>query len=87
MLSRVPVRGVARDKNQGGHRQELHEADHAKVESAARQCINVPSERDHCDLTGELRKGPRAKIQKKGTVTKKYSLVRNSQPRGETSSD
>jgi hypothetical protein len=49
---------VAGDENEARHRQKLRQADHAEVEGAMRQRIDLPADRYGGDLVGTARKPP-----------------------------
>jgi hypothetical protein len=72
MLSRVTVCGVTGDECEKGHWKKLNEADHPKIESAARQRIHMPTHRNHGHLSGQLRAGPRPEIEQKRAVAEKF---------------
>ena len=64
----VAVRGVSRHEQQQRRRQELHEPDHAEIEGAAGQVVNLPADGDRADLGREPRKTARQQKQQKRFV-------------------
>ena len=58
-LALEPVGGVAGDENQQRRRQELHQPDHAELEGAAGEVVDLPADRDRRDLAGEARQASR----------------------------
>src|SRR5437764_675225 len=67
-LALVTVRGVAGDEYQQRGRQELHQPDHAEVEGAAGEIIDLPADRDRSDLAGETRQASRQQEEDKGAL-------------------
>jgi hypothetical protein len=53
-FARIAIRDMPGDKDQGRGRDELREPDHAQSEGAAGQSIDLPSNRDGCDLIGKF---------------------------------
>jgi hypothetical protein len=51
--------GASGDKHQERSRQELHQPDHAEIEGAAGEIIDLPADRDARDLAGEARQAAR----------------------------
>ena len=51
MLPRIAIRCVTGDENKNRHWQKLDEPDHAEIESAARQRIDVPAHGNDSDLS------------------------------------
>src|ERR1700744_434310 len=64
----VTVRGMARDEHQKRGGNELDEADEAEIERAAGQLIDLPADRDGCDLVGKFRKTARAQIEQEAAL-------------------
>ena len=58
-LALEPVGGVAGHENQQRRGQELHQPDHAELEGAAGDVVDLPADRNRCDLAGEARKAAR----------------------------
>jgi hypothetical protein len=46
----VTIRRVAGDEHQKRGREKLHQPDHAKVEGAAGEVVDLPADRDRADL-------------------------------------
>jgi len=58
-LALEPVGGMAGEDHQQRGWQKLHKPDHAEVEGAAGQVIDLPADRDCADLGGETRERAR----------------------------
>ena len=58
-LALEPVGGVAGDENQQRRGQELHQPDHAELEGAAGDVVDLPADRNRRDLAGEARQAAR----------------------------
>src|SRR6202034_3168854 len=68
-LAVVAVRDLSGRKHQDGRRDELHQPDHAEIEGAAGQCIDLPAHGDGGNLIGKFGKGPRPEIKPERPVT------------------
>ena len=58
-LALKAVGGMAGDEHQQCRRQELHQPDHAEIERAAGECIELPADRDRRHLAGKAGKAAR----------------------------
>ena len=67
-LALEPVRRVAGDEKQQRRRQELHQPDHAEMEGAAGELVDLPADRDRRDLAGEARKAARQQEEQERSV-------------------
>jgi len=57
-LALVAIGRMSRHEHQQRCRQELNQSDHAEIERAAGQLIDLPSDGDCGDLAGEPRESP-----------------------------
>ena len=65
-LALEAVGGLPGDKHQQRGRQKLHQPDHAEVEGAAGEIVDLPADRDRADLAREARQAPRQQEEDKG---------------------
>jgi len=65
-LALKPVRRLPCDEDQQRGRKELHEPDHAEVEGAAGEIVNLPADRDRADLAREAGQAPRQQKENEG---------------------
>jgi len=64
----VTVGCVPGDEDEQGAGHELHEPDHAEIERAAGELIDLPADGDGGDLPGEFGKAPRRHIEQQRLV-------------------
>ena len=72
----VTVRGMTGDEHQQRGRKKLHQPDHAEVEGAAGQAIDLPAHRHRGDLAGETRKTPGQQKQQKRSLPEQVTGTR-----------
>jgi len=64
---------VTSDKNQERRGQELHQPDHAELEGAAGDVVNLPPDRHRRDLAGEARQAARQQKEQERPVPEQFA--------------